>query len=97
MNAAPDTRTIVEDLPGGILIDVVFNDFKRPTNPPPGTIQLRSVGSAGAAGTTAIEASQVRFIPAPNFSGTANFTYVIGLSATPRPWPPGRSPSPSRR
>jgi hypothetical protein len=77
LNALPDTDTIPEDLPGGKLINVLQNDS---TNPPGGVIQLRSVGSAGAAGTTTIESGQVRFVPAANFSGTANFTYVIGIA-----------------
>lgn len=96
LTAAPDSATVDEDSAAGVIIPVLANDTKGPTAPP-GAIELRSFNqpTGGAAvgtvtrdnnGTPADQSDdRLRFVPGPHFSGTATFTYVIGVVGTTTP------------
>ena len=68
--AVTDTATTPEDTSG--LINVLAND----TDPENDPLMLKSVGQPGH-GTTVLEAGQVRYTPAANYSGPDSFGYNI--------------------
>jgi len=96
LTARPDSATVDEDSAAGVVIAVLANDEKGPTAPP-GAIELRSFTqpTGGAAvGTVTRDDNgtpnnqtddRLRFVPGPNFSGTATFTYEIGIVGTTTP------------
>jgi hypothetical protein len=88
INAVADTASVDEDA-AGVTINVITNDTKN-TGAPYGFIQLLSpqtftVSPAGAGTVTAVDANNVKFVPAPNFSGTATFTYKAQISGDSNP------------
>jgi len=68
--AVDDTATTPDGT--STLIDVLAND----TDVDGDTLTIKSVGQPGH-GTTAIEAGQVRYTPAPNYTGPDTFDYVV--------------------
>ena len=95
INANPDPGTgnpaitVNEDTAAGVTINVIANDTKN-TGAPAGNIQLVpsqtfTVSPAGAGTVTAVDANNVKFVPAANFNGTATFTYKAQIAGDSNP------------
>jgi uncharacterized repeat protein (TIGR01451 family)/uncharacterized protein (TIGR03382 family) len=71
-NAVDDTLTVNEDAPATV-VPVLAND----TTEAGEVLTVTAVTQPAAGGTVTLDNGQVRFTPAPNFSGEVTFTYTV--------------------
>jgi hypothetical protein len=79
--AGNDSVTMLEDTPAADAVTVI-NVLANDSTTLPGTLQVRSVNTAGVTGTVTFTNSTVKYVPAPNFYGQETFTYTIGVGAS---------------
>jgi uncharacterized repeat protein (TIGR01451 family)/uncharacterized protein (TIGR03382 family) len=71
--ANDDAFIVIEDSTGNVL-DVLINDTSAPENE---TLTVTAVTQPATGGTVTLTDGEIRFTPAPDFTGTVTFTYTI--------------------